>query len=292
MGSEVIGEDMQRATYLAGSWYPNAMDACKATIEGHARDAQPEQGPWRGIVAPHAGWHYSGAVAVHAFAWLHAAVPDPDVVVVFGSHRGPSEPDTVFRGTAWNTPLGPLTVHGPLAKAIGEALDLPDEPLTPHYPDNGIEVLLPFVRYFFPRAQALMLGVAAHPRAATLGDKVAALCAEAGVRSVFVGSTDLTHYGPRYDFTPKGDGTEARRWVRQTNDQGFIDALCRGEAVGAVHHARASHSACCPGAAAAALAAVAHGRTDARARLIEHCLSCDVEPGSDDNYVGYAGLVF
>jgi hypothetical protein len=46
-----------------------------------------------------------------------------------------------------------------------------------------------------------------------VGRAVAEAAAELGRRVAFLGSTDLTHYGPRYHFTPLGVGLEGIRWA-------------------------------------------------------------------------------
>ena len=47
---------------------------------------------------------------------------------------------------------------------------------------------------------------------------------------VCIGSTDLTHYGPRYGFTPMGTGLEGLRWADRVNDQRFIDLALKLDA--------------------------------------------------------------
>lgn len=249
-----------------------------------------EQAAWRGAVVPHAGWRYSGRPMVHTLAHLAAAQPHADLLVVFGSHRGPDGPDTVFCDDGWATPLGPFTVPQALALSIKKRLHLQEEPVTPRHADNGVEVLLPTLRHYWPHAELLMLGIAAAPRALTLGSEVAEACRSSGRVPVFVGSTDLTHYGPRYDFAPQGAGPAAVRWVREVNDAGFLAAMHRGDPLAAVQHGCAARSACCPGAAAAALSAAQRFGSIGRVHQVEHTLSYDVAP--DDSYVGYAGLLF
>lgn len=276
-----------RPAYLAGSWYPDEPDECRRAIE--AVDlGRVESGPVRGIVGPHAGWTYSGAAAVRAWATLARSQPDADLVVVFGSHRSAAGPSTVFVGDAWNTPLGAVTNARELAHSLLALAALDEEPLAPARPDNGVELHLPFLRHFFPRAQLLMVGVAASPVALDLGETAGSLCDGAGRKAVFVGSTDLTHYGPSYSFTSHGGGEGAERWVRDDNDQGFIDRVLANDARGLLDHAREHDSACCPGAVAATLAALGAVGHAPAPRLIDHYLSCDIQPHV--SFVGYASV--
>lgn len=279
---------MRRAAMLAGRWYPADARSCLEAIDRHAQGAPRIEGEPCGMIGPHAGWAYSGDCAGRTYAALAARRGEVELVVVFGSHRGPRDPSTIFRGEAWETPLGALETDGELAGEVARALALPDEPARPLRPDNAVELHLPFVRRFFPRARLLMLGVAASERAVEIGRRVGQLAREARRGAVFVGSTDLTHYGPNYGFAPAGEGAAAVRWVREENDAGFLEAVLRGDSRGALAHALERQSACCPGAVAAAMEAARAYQGALAPALVDHYLSCDVRP--DSSFVGYAGL--
>src|SRR5690606_16720779 len=104
--------------------------------------------------------------------------------------------------------------------------------------------------------------------------------------AVIVGSTDLTHYGPAYGSTPVGSGPDAALRPREENDTGSITAVEARDARGALEHALANQSACCPGAVAATLGAIGER---AAPLLVEHTLSSDVRPA--ESFVGYASFV-
>ena len=280
---------MDREAYLAGGWYPADERACRRAIEKHAADTSPTSGSWRVLVGPHAGWAYSGDAAGRTYRWLASAHPDADLVVVFGSHRGPAGPSTLFHGDGWQTPVGRLVTARTLVDALGRELDLRAEPIAPASPDNGAELHMPFVRHFFPRAELVMLGVAASEDALDIGRRVGELVRAHERDAVFVGSTDLTHYGPRYGFTPHGGGPSAVAWVRDANDAGFVEAVLAADTAEALRHAADHGSACCPGAVAAAIEAARAYGAELAPVLVDHYLSCDVQPSS--SFVGYAGVV-
>ncbi|MEK7703928.1 MAG: AmmeMemoRadiSam system protein B, partial [Myxococcota bacterium] len=227
---------MERPAYLAGQWYPADERDCLAAIERHARDTSPVARVWRGLIGPHAGWTYSGDAAGHAYRWLAEAQPDIDLVVLFGAHRGPQGPNTIFLGDGWQTPLGTLSCAQSLALRLVRELELAEEPVETSRPDNAAEVHLPFVRHFFPRAELLMLGVAAGAVSERIGAAVGAACTDRA--TVFVGSTDLTHYGPSYGFVPHGIGEGPVDWVRNENDRGFVDAVLAFDSGALLTHAQ------------------------------------------------------
>ena len=281
---------MRRPSYLAGTWYPVHARDCRESIETHAAETALGHVSCRGLIGPHAGWAYSGNVQGKVYRLLAKAQPGVDTVVIFGSHRGAAGPNTIFRGAAWQTPLGDVVTAAELVARIGTIIDLGDEPVETSRPDNAVEVHMPFVRYFFPAATCVMLGVAAAQEALEIGRAVGEICRLAGRHALFIGSTDLTHYGSAYGYTPKGSGEDAVRWVREENDMQFLEHLLRQNFAGAITHARISRSACCPGAAVAALEACRAYQGSVEPRLVEHYLSCDVRPAS--SFVGYAGMVF
>lgn len=280
-----------RPALLAGRWYPGEPGACRTAITAHALEVDLPPGSRCGLIGPHAGWAFSGDCAGRGYRALQRSAPaGVDLAVIFGSHRGPYGPNTVFRDDAWDTPLGALETDVALADEIAEALGFDDEPSRPMRPDNAVELHLPFVRAFFPDAKLLMLGVEASRRAMDVGRTVGEDVRAAGRRAVFVGSTDLTHYGPNYGWAPHGGGADAVRWVREENDRGFIDALLADAPARAVDHAGEEQSACCPGAAVAALEAARAHAGAVHPVLVDHYLSYDVRP--DASFVGYASIVF
>ena len=110
-----------------------------------------------------------------------------------------------------------------------------------------------------------------------------------------VGTTDLTHYGPRYGFTPKGVDAEAMAWAKNDNDRRFIDLVLEMKAGELVPEAATHRNACNSGAAAATISAVkALGATTGV--LLEHTTSREVLGGEmssgEPDSVGYAGFVF
>ena len=274
---------------MAGRWYPSDPEGCREAIARHTRPRAEVASDPRGLIGPHAGWAYSGDCAGAAYRALASRRGGAELAVVFGSHRGPQGPHTVFRGAAWETPLGALATEAELADRIARDLALADEPVRPARLDNAVELHLPFIRHLFPRASLLMLGVGASEDAIAIGRRVGELIRESGRDAVFVGSTDLTHYGPSYGFMPAGAGPSAVRWVREENDMGFVRAVLASDARAALAHAIEHDSACCPGAVAAALEALRASGTPPAPLLIDHTLSCDVSPSA--SFVGYASFV-
>ena len=113
--------------------------------------------------------------------------------------------------------------------------------------------------------------------------------------AVIVGTTDLTHYGPSYRFTPHGVGAKGNGWAKNENDRRFIDLVCALKSREVVPEATEHRNACSSGATAATLAAVsALGAT--RGVLLDHTSSAEVQArratANPTDSVGYAAVVF
>jgi len=172
---------------------------------------------------------------------------------------------------------------------------LADDPRA-HEQEHSIEVQVPFIQQLFPHAKIVPISVAPDSDAPEIGRRVALAIRNLEADAVCLGSTDLTHYGPAYGFTPKGVGEAALRWVRDENDRRIIDLMLRLDAEAAVLEAEARRNACGSGAVAATLAA-ARELDAVQGYLVHYTTSYDVMKQRMgrrelDAAVGYAGLVF
>jgi hypothetical protein len=240
--------------------------------------------------APHAGWRYSGRVAARAVRTL--AETKPEVLLLFSAvHRAAIEGPALWADGAWETPLGDVEVDVELARELQAAgRDFPAANFAAHADEHALEVILPFVKALLPAARIVPIMVPPASKAAVLGE----LCARtaAGRRAAALASTDLTHYGASYSFTPAGHGEEAHEWMRR-NDQRLIALALGLKAEDIVPRAIEDRSACGPGALAAAVA-FARARGSQGGVLIDHTDSHEVEgrTGDFEMAVGYAGMVF
>jgi AmmeMemoRadiSam system protein B len=155
--------------------------------------------------------------------------------------------------------------------------------------DNTIELQLPFVKYFFPDAAIVAMGVPPTRESLAIGGAVVEAAGRLGLSVKVIGSTDLTHYGENYGLASHGSGPEAVAWVRQENDRRVIEAMLGLDPERVIDEALKNRNACCPGAAATAIQAGKHlGATVAES--ITYATSYDRSPG--ESFVGYVGIVF
>ncbi len=279
-----------RLPRLSGTWYPGTASGCRTEIEKFIGSSQVScrVSPLFGGVVPHAGWYYSGSIACDVMRILKDAY-NPEVIVLFGTHLHSNSPCTLIKDGGFQTPLGNIEIHEELAKEL--LLELPFMKESADYTvlDNTMEVQLPLIKYFWNDVKMIPISAPPNPKSIEMGKALIAYTKKMGIKVLVLGSTDLTHYGPNYGYTPKGVGRSALQWVRNVNDRGFIDETLSMNPLKIIQEARENNNACCAGAAAAAISAgIALGSTGAH--LLTY--STSYEKNEADSYVGYAGIVF
>jgi MEMO1 family protein len=243
---------------VAGLFYPADPRELEQTVDGLLGLAAAEPAPGlRALVAPHAGYVYSGQVAATAFA----RVPSAARLALLGpSHFVPLDGLAVSTADAWTTPLGEVPVAGDLRDAALEAGATLDD--RPHARDHALEVELPFLQRVC--RQGFEILPVAVGRA--IAEDVAALIE--AVDTLVVVSTDLSHHH---------DHETARRLDRETADAVVgrdaraitEDGACGVYALrGLVEHAR---------------------RADLEVELLDLRTSADTA-GTGDSVVGYGAF--
>jgi MEMO1 family protein len=285
--------DMRRPA-VAGQFYPDDPRECRAEAQGYLDQAATERGSWIGAVAPHAGWAYSGAIAGKAIAAL-AAGSKANLVVVFGATHTPARFDfgALDSHAQWSLPLGASNLPVELEQSLLAMGNLFAVEPRLHAREHAIEVEVPLIQLAWPGAMLLPIEVPPTASAGLIGRKTAQAVGRAGLRAVYVASTDFTHYGPNYGFAPAGTGTAAMQWAKD-NDKPLLELIEKLEVDKIVPEAMQRQSACGAGAIAAMLAACREeGAT--LARILEHATSYETvarrSPQPPTNAVGYAAVV-
>jgi AmmeMemoRadiSam system protein B len=287
-----------RKPVVAGQFYPDDRETCLAEIHACLPAQVPHEGlpePLMGGLVPHAGWAFSGALAALVFSVIKRGRGAVGTFVIFGAAHGYFGAKPAVDGSeAWDTPLGRTHVDESLRQALLDSgAAVADS--SAHRREHSIEVQIPFLQHLFPDARILPIIVPANNSAIDLGAAVAEQVQASGETVVYIGSTDLTHYGPRYGFTPMGVGSEALHWAREVNDRQFIDLALSLEPERLLANALENGNACGPGAAAAAISAAKRLGAQ-KGVLLAHTDSNEVmlretETAGRDS-VGYAAIVF
>ena len=276
----------RRTRSLPTGWYPASSDGCKREIERFLTGFTAPLGAWIGGIVPHAGWYFSGRAAARVVSTL-AGSNRPDRVVLYGGHLPAGRDPIAYTENVWETPLG----DQPMDSATCANLVYAGEAVAAFrgFSDNTVEIQLPLVRRFFPDVPVIAVHSPASDGAIKLGEALETLLSEKGMTAVYLGSADLTHYGPNYGFTPQGIGIDAVKWVKEENDRSLIEKAVAMDAQGLLQEARTLQNTCSAGPIASVIASVSR-RGAKSGSLLEYYTSYDIAP--DSSFVGYAAILY
>jgi len=182
-----------RPPAVAGMFYPDKPQELASTVKTYLAKAAPPASarPPKAVVAPHAGYVYSGPIAGTAYAALSARDKDTSRVILLGpSHRVGFHGVATSGASSFETPLGPMTVdREAVASVIKEGLAREFEPA--HENEHSLEVQLPFLKQVCPDARVVPLLAGDDDWRAV--QKVLELL-WGGDETAIVVSSDLSHY--------------------------------------------------------------------------------------------------
>ncbi len=228
--------------------------------------------PAKGVVAPHAGYVFSGAIA----GAVYARVEIPRHVVVLGpNHTGMGEPAALWPGGAWLLPTGRVPIDEGLTAALA-ASPLVEEDAEAHLLEHSLEVQVPFLARSRPDVAiaALCLGHLRWAECEALGKLIGKAAAATG--ALLVASSDMSHYISAENARER-DGLAIERMLA-LDPAGLFDVV-RREGI--------TMCGVIP-ATVMLVAALEMGAT--RAELVRYGNSGEVN-GDMRQVVGYAGLV-
>lgn len=273
----------ERPPAVAGSFYPDDPDRLRAEVD-RALDAAleapdpPSRLSVSAVIAPHAGYRYSGAVAARAFAaWRQPASadrgPEPRVVVIGPAHHLAFEGLALPSAARLRTPLGSLRVdRGAVARLVEAGAARVDD--RPWEREHSVEVELPFVQRTLGAGGAsermsIVPLVTGEASPSTVATALEMALGEGSSSTALVVSSDLSHFLDR---------DEAVRVDRSTLDQ---VARLRGP-LGA--------DQACGAVAINGLLELA-ARRDWRAQVLAYRTSAEAG-GPRDRVVGYGAVAF
>lgn len=184
-----------RPPVVAGKFYPADPRVLRTAVEKFLADAAPVQvKDVVALVAPHAGYIYSGQIAADAFR--QAAGGGYELVVLLGTnHTRPNYRQIgLHPGAGFRTPLGVAAVDQEAVSALIAADPECVRDTTVHEREHSVEVQVPFVQVLFPEAKIVP---------AVVGEADPGLCRRFGEalgvvlrdrRALVVASSDLSHY--------------------------------------------------------------------------------------------------
>lgn len=185
-------KEQVRQAAVAGMFYPDDENELRSMIKRYLEQATPKPGPApKAIIAPHAGYIYSGPVAANAYINLLGAAESIEKVVLLGpSHRVPIRGLAASSATHFATPLGLIPVDTESVKSVCEfpQVKINDNA---HAMEHSLEVHLPFLQLVLNEFSIIPLVVGQ-----TSPEEVDQVLTRLwdGPATLLVISSDLSHY--------------------------------------------------------------------------------------------------
>jgi len=270
---------------VAGTWYPAKPDDLASLVDDllSGPDPAPVQPGARALVAPHAGFEYSGRVAGLGFRCLP---PETNRVLLVGpSHHARFDGATVPEASAYRTPLGdvPVDVDAVDRIAGSPAVRRDDRPFRP---EHSLEAELPFLQRHLRPGWGLvpvLIGTVEIPALRRVSQALAPVFDE-GTLAVI--SSDFTHYGTRFGYVPFVDRVEER--IRSL-DQAAIARMVAIDKDGFRRHVEETGATICGRAAIEVLLQLLDTRCSGR--LVAYDTSGRLT-GDFRHSVSYAAILF
>ncbi len=261
-----------RDSIAAGSFYPGNLPALKSYLDGVMSNIEEKISPIA-IMAPHAGYIYSGAVAAKVYSRLESY----DTYIILGpNHTGLGSAISVFEGE-FDMLYGAVETDNEAVDYI-VANSSAEIDAYAHMNEHSVEVQLPFIYYTSHNYKVvpIVIGTLDSKRLSELGHAISDFIKHTHRKILIVVSSDMNHYEDEETTLTKD--RRAIEKIEQLDEDGLVNTV-----------EKFNISMC--GIACAYSAIVASKDLGAkRAELIEHRTSGDVN-GDYSQVVGYAAMI-
>lgn len=226
LASSAAADDSVRPAAVAGSWYPGDAKELGAyldrQLDAAAKEPAAVDGRVRALIAPHAGYAFSGAVAARAYRIVRGQRYDR-VVLLGPSHHADFRGLAAYDVDAFETPLGRVPLDRDAAEQLRRSPLLQGAPAGPDR-EHSLEMQLPYLqRALAPgwRLLPLLVGRIEEADYPALAEALRPLLDD---RTLVVVSSDFTHYGPRFRYLPFPPDDGAAASIRQL-DMGAYERI-------------------------------------------------------------------
>ena len=197
-----MSKEKVRRSVIAGTWYPDQPEKLRGTVNGFLSNVEPQPIGEEvvGLIAPHAGYAYSGQTAAYAYRQVKGLSYDV-VAIVSPVHRMSLGRFAVTSAAAYETPLGLVKLDGELLGALEEKVRLNR---VGRDGEHSLEIQLPFLQVALGdfRLLPVMIGQSSFEAGEELGTALVEVLRDD--KALVVASTDL-HHIENYDEVVRRD---------------------------------------------------------------------------------------
>jgi len=280
-------DSLIRNPVVAGKFYPADSAKLRNALKYFFEDAvtNNKERPLT-IIAPHAGYLYSGQIAADAFNQVRNF--DCDVIIILGTnHTTPNfNKISIYPKGAFRTPLGDSYIDNNITDLLLKTDPDFVSDIKPHESEHSVETQLPFIQYLFPKAKIVPI---------VIGSDDLQLCTKFGKalanilkdkKALIVASSDLSHY-PKYEDAETTD-KNTLDIIKKMNTSDIYNELYRKVNSGVPSLVTC---ACGEGPILTAITAV-HELGGNYASIISYANSGNTLFGDNERVVGYGAVAF
>jgi AmmeMemoRadiSam system protein B len=242
----------------------------------------------RGLIVPHAGYIYSGAIAAHSYYFLSSNGFAETFIILGPNHTGMGSGVSVMTEGGWQTPLGTVPINNNLAKNLFKGLIDKDE--NAHYYEHSIEVQLPFLQFCSEDKKFDFVPICMAMQDIETSDEVGKIIADAVKKIdknvVIIASTDFSHAGFNYRSMPS-EGLRVDHYAEK-QDKRAIKQILELNPAGLIDTVHINDITMCGYGPVSSMITAAKILGASKAELLKYGSSYEVHPGT--SCVGYGAL--
>lgn len=265
---------MKRRAAVSGQFYYGTSPGLARQVEDYTDRGAPKEDAV-GIVVPHAGLIYSGAVAGAVYSSIRA----PQTFVMLGpNHTGLGARVALMDEGEWEIPTGTVNVDRKLASRIALDNPLVSRDAQAHFFEHSLEVQLPFIVHLSPDARIVPIALLSltESECLDLGERIAGAVKAVDYPVVILASSDMSHYQPDK--------------VARLKDRLAIERMLAIDPGGLYETVQKERISMCGYLAVTVMLHAARLLGAGSARLVKYATSGEVS-GDYDSVVGYAGII-
>jgi MEMO1 family protein len=277
---------VDRQPVAAGRFYPADRETLSKDLSSLFRDCikYGNTRKVRAIIAPHAGYVFSGKTAASAFSAIPSDAAFRNIFIIGSSHVMSFDGASVYNAGDYITPFGKATVNTEVADMLIKSNRVFNFPLTSHIEEHSIEVQVPFIQYYFKQPVKIVPVIIGARKESTIKQIAEALRPYFTPENLFVISSDFSHY-PRYEEAVKADKLTALG-IASGKPAFFLSTLEKN----ASFKIKGLVTSMCGWTSGLMLLYLAEGNNQLEFNLIDYSNSGDSPYGGKDEVVGYHAI--
>ncbi len=282
---------MIRKPVVAGTFYEGDSDSLEKRIEwcfqhklgpGQTPQYLGDKRELKSIIAPHAGYLYSGPIAAHSYAKIAEDGLPETFIIICPNHTGMGSGVSTMMEGSWQTPLGLVGIDNEFTEELIHQAPIIDSEPSAHLQEHSCEVQLPFLQYLAQKWDKnfqivpICMWMQDLETATEVGASIAETSRKTGRDVMIIASTDFTHYKPQE--------------IAVNNDRQVLDAIKKMDEKLMIKRVRELNVTMCGYGPVTAALVSSKSLGAEKVEILKYATSGDIT-GDKTSVVGYASAI-